>query len=60
MGADAGRDLVGGYRLIADEVREPEHGGHMDGLRDLVPVGQSHQGGRGSLDGLGHQAYLRG
>jgi hypothetical protein len=33
MGADAGRDLVGGYRLIADRIREPELGGHVDGLR---------------------------
>jgi hypothetical protein len=42
MGADAGRDFVGGYWLIANEVRELQHGGHMDGLRDLVPVRQSH------------------
>jgi hypothetical protein len=60
MGADAGRDLVGGYRLTADEVREPELGGYVDGLRDLVPVGQAHEGGRGSLGGLGHRVYLHG
>ena len=60
MGTDAGRDLVGGYRLTADEIREPELGGYVDGLRDLVPVGQAHEGSRRSLDGLGHRVYLRG
>jgi hypothetical protein len=60
MGADARRDLVGGYRLIADEIREPELGGHVDGLRDPVPVHQPHQGSRGRLDWLGHRVYLRG
>jgi hypothetical protein len=32
MGADATRDLVGGYRLIADEIREAGLGGHVDWL----------------------------
>jgi hypothetical protein len=59
MGAAAGRDLVGGYRLIA-EIREPELGSHGDGLRDPVPVHQPHEASRGRLDRLGHRVYLRG
>ena len=38
MDTDAGRDLVGGYRLTADEIREPEFGGYVDGCETWYPL----------------------
>jgi hypothetical protein len=60
MGGDTWRNILDGYRLIADDISDLELSGNVDSLRDLITVGQSQECDGGIVDGLGHGVHLRG
>jgi hypothetical protein len=55
MSPRAGADFGERYRLIADEIGEPQVSGDVDRLRDLISVDQSQEGGRRSVGRLAHE-----